>query len=86
MRKKLMMRKEIDYREIDMDFKRIKELRILYEYTQEYVAKQLGITRRTYSHYERGDYDIPTNVIIKLSELYGVTCDYLLNLSDSYYE
>lgn len=69
-----------------MQFRRIKELRELYEYSQVYVAKQLGINVRTYCHYEIGDRELPSSILIKLSKFYGVTCNYLLNISDSYYE
>lgn len=34
--------------------KYLKELRKSYNYSQEYVASQLNITRQTYSHYETG--------------------------------
>ncbi len=69
-----------------MYFKRIKELRELYEYTQAFVSRQLGIHPRTYCHYESGDREIPTQVLIKICKLYDVTCNYLLELSDSYYD
>ena len=33
---------------------RLKELRKLHNYTQDYVASMLGVVRQTYSHYETG--------------------------------
>lgn len=33
---------------------KLKELRKMHNYTQDYVAEALGIVRQTYSHYETG--------------------------------
>lgn len=33
---------------------KLKELRIVNNYTQDYVAAALGVVRQTYSHYETG--------------------------------
>lgn len=41
-------------------------------FTQERVASFLGIERGTLSNYELGTRDTPVNVIMKLSDLYGV--------------
>ena len=39
----------------------LKELRKFYNYSQEFVASQLNITRQTYSHYETGRITPPIN-------------------------
>lgn len=64
--------------------KRLKELRKLYNYTQDYVADVLGTTRQTYSHYETGKRKPNTATIYKLSALYHISVDDLLHLSFNY--
>ncbi len=57
---------------------KLKKLREKHELTQQQLADALGFDRSTYAYYESGKCfpDIPT--IIKLSELYSVSCDYLM--------
>lgn len=63
-------------------YQRIRALREDKDYTQEYVAKQLGIKQSYYSDYERNRHEIPIRHIIALADLYGVTADYLLGRTD----
>lgn len=63
-------------------YKRIRELREDKDLTQTQIAAILGCSQRVYSNYERGDIDIPTEILIKLSKLHGVTSDYILEISD----
>lgn len=49
---------------------------------QKDVAAYLRCTQVSYSHYELGKRDIPTEVLIKLAEYYGTSTDYLLGLTD----
>lgn len=42
------------------------------------IALILGIAQQYYSKYETGEYDLPIRHLIKLSEYYDVTTDYLL--------
>ncbi len=35
-----------------------------------------------YSNYERGELDIPTEILIQLADFYEVSVDYLLNRTD----
>ncbi len=65
-------------------YPRLKELRELYDFSQEEVAIQLNISVKTYGAYERGERDLPTLILIKIASIYSVTTDYLLNNSDSY--
>ena len=46
------------------------------------MAKYLGMSQTGYSKYETGENDIPTQVLIRLSQLYHVSIDYLLGVSD----
>ena len=63
-------------------YKRLRELREDNDFTQEEIGKMLGISQRGYAHYENGDYDIMGEFLIKLSEIYHTTTDYILELSD----
>ena len=47
--------------------------------SQEYVANYLGINRSTYTQMENGNRKVLADEIAKLSELYGVPADSLLN-------
>ncbi len=60
---------------------RLKELRKVNNYTQDYVAEAIGTTRQTYSHYETGRRKPSTETLYKLSGLYSVPVDDLLHLS-----
>lgn len=60
---------------------RLKELRKVYNYSQDYVAEVLGISRQSYSHYETGRRKPSTEMLYKLSALYNVSLDDLLQLS-----
>lgn len=61
---------------------RLKEVREANGYTQEYVARQLNIRQNTYSQYENGQRQIPIESLIILAKLYGVSTDYILELTD----
>lgn len=45
---------------------------------QKEVAEILGTTQQHYSRYETGSYEIPVWALVKLSDYYGVSTDYLL--------
>ena len=62
--------------------KRIRDLREDSDLTQTEIAAYLGTSQTMYARYERGANEIPVRHVIKLSEFYGVTTDYLLGLSD----
>ena len=64
-------------------FPRIRNLREDHDLNQTQVARYLGMSQTGYSKYETGENDIPTLILIKLSELYNVSIDYLLNVSDN---
>ena len=63
-------------------YKRIRDLREDKDLRQIDIAAMLGCSQRVYSNYERGDIDIPTEVLIRLSKFHGVTVDYLLGITD----
>lgn len=61
-----------------MKYENIRSIRIDRGYTQEQIAKQLGISQNTYSQYEIGVLNYPVDAIVKLADIYGVSTDYLL--------
>ncbi|MBS7388904.1 MAG: helix-turn-helix transcriptional regulator [Oscillospiraceae bacterium] len=61
---------------------RIRNLREDSDCTQAQMAKILNCSQQVYSNYELGQRDIPTDILIKLSEYYNVSTDYLLGLTD----
>ena len=58
--------------------KRIRDLREDSDLSQEQVASILHVAQRTYSHYETGSHDIPTEALYLLCDFYDVSIDYLL--------
>lgn len=46
------------------------------------IAEILHCSQRTYSDYERGISDMPTEVLIKLANLHNVSVDYILGRVD----
>ncbi len=65
-----------------MMYKRIRELREDHDLTQEYMAHYLNVIQRTYSRYERGERNIPPDVLCKIADFYHVSVDYLLERTD----
>ena len=51
----------------------LKKLRETARYTQDEVARALGITRSSYSNYESGEREAPYDVLERVSNLFG--CD-----------
>ena len=62
--------------------KRLKELRIENNYSQYEIANLIGITQVTYSHYELGRRSVSIQNLVKIAQIYNVSTDYLLGLSD----
>ncbi|MDN3138849.1 helix-turn-helix transcriptional regulator [Enterococcus faecalis] len=61
---------------------RIRNLREDKDLSQEQLAKLLNVSQTTYSRYETGNLDIPSQSLIKLAQYYSTSVDYLLNLTD----
>ena len=64
-------------------YQRIRDLREDKDLTQAEMAQILYCSQQVYSNYELGQRDIPTDVLIRLSKFYGVSVDYILNLTDN---
>ncbi|MDO4852732.1 MAG: helix-turn-helix transcriptional regulator [Clostridia bacterium] len=61
-----------------MHFKRIEELRIDHDLTQQQVADILGCKREVYRRYEKGTRTIPIDFLIVLAKYYKVSIDYIV--------
>lgn len=60
-------------------YQRIRDLREERDFTQSQIAKYLNCSQRIYSNYERGEVDIPTDILINLANFHDTSIDYLLN-------
>ena len=63
-------------------YRRLRDLREDRDLLQRDLANYLQCTQVSYSHYELGKRDIPTDVLIKLAIFYQTSTDYLLGLTD----
>ena len=66
-----------------MIYQRIRNLREDKDLTQTQMGEILHCSQRIYSNYERGDVDIPTEILIKLADFHNVSVDYLLNRTNN---
>ena len=64
-------------------YKRIRDLREDHDLTQRQVAAILAITQPQYFRYEQGYRDIPTDLLIKLADLYETSTDYILGRTNN---
>ena len=62
---------------------RIKDLREDRDLRQIDVAEAVGIDQRSLSNYETGKTNPDSDTVIKLARFFGVSCDYLLGVTDS---
>ena len=58
--------------------KHIKELRIRRGLTQVELAGMLGVSKSVISSYENGVHLPPYDILVRISNLFGVSCDYLI--------
>ena len=61
-----------------MRYQRIRDLREDADLYQKDLAKLLNCSQQTYSDYECGKVDIPTEVLLFLADYYDTTTDYIL--------
>lgn len=61
---------------------RLKEIREDKQLSQSEVAKLLNVKQNTYSQYETEKRQISIAMLVQLAEFYGVSVDYLLELTD----
>lgn len=66
-----------------MYFKRMEDLRIDHDLTQQDVADILHIQREVYRRYEKGTRTIPVEFLIQLADYYQTSIDYLVGLTEN---
>lgn len=66
-----------------MLYRRIRDLREDHDLKQKELAQILNCSQQVYSNYELGQRDIPTDILIKLSDFYHVSVDYILGITDN---
>lgn len=71
--------------DIDKLKTRLKTLRKENGYTQEKLANQLNTTHSALSSYENGHQIIPLILLIQLSNIFGVSIDWILGMSEQKY-
>lgn len=64
-------------------YQRIRDLREDRDLNQKHLAEYLNCSQQVYSNYELGQRDIPTDVLIRLSQFYHVSTDYILGLTNN---
>ena len=64
-------------------YRRLRDLREDRDLSQTQVAKMLGMSQTGYSKYETCENDVPTEVLIKLADFYGVSIDFLLGQTNN---
>ncbi len=67
---------------MDNYYPRLRDLREDHDFSQQYVADYLKMKQPQYNRYERGLRDIPTDVLIRLAQLYKTSTDYILGITD----
>ena len=66
-----------------MAYTKIRDLREDRDLNQTQVAEMLGMSQTGYSKDETGENDVPTEVLIKLADFYGVSIDFLLGQTNN---
>lgn len=57
---------------------KIRSIRELKNFTQEYLAKKLGISTRAYSKIESGETQVTVNRLLEISNIFGVSVQEIL--------
>lgn len=63
-------------------YKRLRNLREDHDLTQKDVAEHLKCSRTAYEGYERGYRNLPVEHLMKLSELYSVSMEYIVEMTN----
>lgn len=69
--------------EVNVMFKRIRDLREDRDIKQTQIAHYLQIHQTTYSDYEIGNLNVPIDVLIKLAKFYNTSIDYIVELTNN---
>ena len=62
---------------------RLRDLREDRDLTQRELAARLHIGQNTYSQYETGARQLPVEILIELANIYDVSTDYILRLTNN---
>lgn len=62
----------------------LKDLRKEFGLSQKQMAEKLSISQQTYSDYEKGKTEPTIDTLIKISEFFKVSIEYLLGLEDDF--
>ncbi len=63
-------------------YRRLRDLREYHDLTQKQIATILSFTNSAYAKIERGEHALTADVLVKLSDFYDASTDYLLGLTD----
>ncbi|MEY5049757.1 MAG: hypothetical protein RLZZ175_3116 [Bacteroidota bacterium] len=63
---------------------KIKKLRELKNYTQEYMAEKLNISQSTYARFEKDDSDVTISKLQQIAEVLEVTLNDILDFNSQY--
>ncbi|MDK6972665.1 helix-turn-helix domain-containing protein [Streptococcus constellatus] len=63
-------------------YRRLKDLRVDSDLTQKQVATYLSFSHSAYAKIERGERVLSAEVLIRLSNLYNVSIDFILEQTD----
>ncbi len=66
-----------------MQFRNLREIREDKDIKQKDIARYLNVSQNTYSQYETGVISLTAEVLIKLSDYYNVSIDYLLDRTNN---
>ena len=66
-----------------MHFKNLRAIREDRDIKQKDIAKILNVSQNTYSQYETGVISLTAEILIKLSDYYNVSIDYLLDRTNN---
>ncbi|MBQ3182198.1 MAG: helix-turn-helix transcriptional regulator [Clostridia bacterium] len=66
-----------------MQFRHIREIREDRDLRQKDIAKVLSVSQNTYSQYENGIIPLTAETLVKLSDYYNVSIDFLLDRTDN---
>ena len=61
---------------------RLTIIRKRHKLTQKELCDQIGVVLTTYSGYEKGKHDIPTEVIARICKLFDISSDYIIGISE----
>ena len=61
---------------------RLRDLREDHDMTQSALADLLHIRQNTYSQYENGQRQVPTEVLVRLALIFDTSVDYILEVTD----